>query len=138
MTIKWHYQTLPGVGLLSLAGYLGHDTTGRFSGAMGWALARGHGPLLLDVSALYGWSPAGQDIVHAAALRAAEHQRPLELAGLPVSGVPLASGAGPQIRTHAALAEALDAHHIPEPHQQSALRQLRTTGWHDTPASPGP
>lgn len=127
MTIQWHYQTLPGVGLLSLAGYLGHDTTGRFSGAMGWALARGHGPLLLDVSCLYGWSPAGQDIVHAAALRAAEHQRPLEIAGLPVSGVPLAPGADPQLRTHADVAEALAAHRIPALHQQSALRQRRTT-----------
>jgi hypothetical protein len=138
MTIQWHYQTLPGVGLLSLAGYLGQDNTGRFAGSVGWSLARGEGPLLLDVSALYDWSPAGQEAVQAAALRARDQDRPLELTGLPASGTPLTNGPGAEIRTHPDLAAAMAAHHVPQPHHDTALRQRLTTGWRGTPVSPSP
>lgn len=53
MTIQWQYETLPSVGVLSLSGYLGSQATTRFTGAIGWALARGTGPVVLDLTSCW-------------------------------------------------------------------------------------
>ncbi|MGG8406963.1 anti-sigma factor antagonist, partial [Streptomyces sp. 12297] len=63
MTIEWRYTTQQGLGVLSLAGYLGPDATARFTGAVGWALARGTGPVVLDLTELRGWSAGGRTAV---------------------------------------------------------------------------
>lgn len=136
MTIQWSFQSIPGVGILSVSGYLGCDAANRFRGAAGWALARGEGPLVLDVSALHGWSSAGQDLIHDTALLLAPHQRPLELAGLPADGTPLAPVATcPAVRRHHDLATALASHRALLPSQGPAHRQWRTTRWPHTPTA---
>jgi len=84
VTIQWHFQNRPGAGVLQVSGYLAADCAPRFAGAVGWALARGTGPLIVDLKALSGWSPEGQSAISAAVLRLAEQQRPLELAAIPV------------------------------------------------------
>lgn len=56
MTIEWRYTTHQDLGVLSLAGFLGADAVARFTGAVGWALARGTGPVILDLTELRGWS----------------------------------------------------------------------------------
>lgn len=61
MTIEWRYTTRQDLGVLSLAGYLGADATDRFTGAIGWALARGTGPVILDLTGLLGWSSRRAD-----------------------------------------------------------------------------
>lgn len=59
MTIEWHCTTHRDLGILSLSGYLGTEAVTRFAGAIGWVLARGTGPVVLDLTALRGWSPGG-------------------------------------------------------------------------------
>ncbi|MFE2553468.1 anti-sigma factor antagonist [Streptomyces sp. NPDC059355] len=70
----------------SLAGYLGADATDRCTGAIGWALARGPGPAVLDLTGLMGWSADGQIAVAQAARRLADHGRRFELAAIPADG----------------------------------------------------
>ncbi|MFJ1807358.1 MULTISPECIES: hypothetical protein [unclassified Streptomyces] len=53
----------PGLGILSLAGHLGPEEVARFTGAIGWVLARGAGPVILDLTALRGWSVGGRPAV---------------------------------------------------------------------------
>ena len=48
MTIQWQYLAVPGAGVLSLSGYLGSEATDRFAGAIGWVVARGTGPIIID------------------------------------------------------------------------------------------
>ncbi|WP_042381837.1 hypothetical protein [Streptacidiphilus melanogenes] len=107
MTIQWHLTTRPAADVLQVTGYLGDDAVTRFGGAVGWALARGQGPLLLDLSRLKGWSAGGRDAVAEAAARLAESGRPLELvAGPGDPALPPPAG----LTTYADLASALDAH----------------------------
>ncbi|TDT97410.1 hypothetical protein EDD99_5540 [Streptomyces sp. 846.5] len=142
MTIQWHYENRPGAGVLSLTGYLGDEATARFAGAVGWAIARGEGAVILDLTGLQGWSPWGRDSVVAAAWRLAERGRPLELAGLPADREPFTPRAGdPVIRQHPDLEAALAAHPSPavEPDRPSGVPQRwRSADWHDAapPASP--
>ncbi|MEY9841187.1 anti-sigma factor antagonist [Streptacidiphilus sp. EB103A] len=142
MTIQWHYENRPGAGVLSLSGFLGDEATARFGGAVGWALARGQGPVILDLTGLQGWSQWGRDSVVAAAWRLAEHRRPLELAGTPADKAPFIPRAGdPVIRQHPNLETALATHPSPagEPDGQSRIpQQWHSAGWQDTtpPASP--
>jgi hypothetical protein len=135
MTIQWHYENRPGAGVLSLTGFLGSEATARFSGAVGWALARGQGPLIVDLTGLQGWSQWGRDTVVAAAWRLAEQGRTLELAGLPADRTaftPIA--ADPAILCHPDLETALAAH--PEPPSGSEgtadPQRWRTAGWQGT------
>ncbi|MFF7813078.1 anti-sigma factor antagonist [Streptomyces sp. NPDC007945] len=114
MTIEWRYTIHPGLGVLSLAGFLGQEAVGRFQGAVGWALARGTGPVVLDLTALRGWSDGGRLAVSEAALRLAAEGRGLELAAVPRSG---ASGTDGDfgdgevvVTVHGDLAAALSAH----------------------------
>jgi hypothetical protein len=110
LTIQWHLTTRPAADVLQISGYLGDDAVTRFSGAIGWALARGQGPLLLDLSRLKGWSAGGRDAVTEAAGRLAEQGRSLELvAGPGDPALPLPSG----LTTHPNLTAALDAHAEP-------------------------
>ncbi|MCZ4121081.1 STAS domain-containing protein [Streptomyces sp. H39-S7] len=111
MTIQWHYENRPGVGLLSLSGFLGEQACPRFAGAVGWALTRGQGTLIVDLTGLQGWSEGGQETLAAAAGRLAEQGRSLELAGVPVDNAAFTPRAGdPDIRCHRNLEAALAAH----------------------------
>ncbi|GAA2932492.1 STAS domain-containing protein [Streptomyces argenteolus] len=112
MTIEWSYTTRPGLGVLSLAGYLGPEAVGRFTGAIGWALARGTGPVILDLTGLRGWSAGGQTAVAQAARRLADEGRRLELAAIPPDGSLVPDAAHPPIPVHCDLTAALAAHQV--------------------------
>ncbi|WP_418958068.1 anti-sigma factor antagonist [Streptomyces tritici] len=103
MTIEWRYTIQPDLGVLSLAGFLGTDAVGRFAGAVGWAVARGTGPVILDLTSLRGWSDGGRAAVAEAAARLAAQGRSLELAAAPDGGCPPIPG-------HPDLPAALAAH----------------------------
>lgn len=138
MTLQWHYENRPGAGVLSLSGYLGEQAGARFAGAVGWALARGEGPLILDLSGLQGWSQWGRDTVVAAAWRLDGHGRPLELAGLPADNTPLTPHTGdPAMPRHQDLEAALAAHRAPAgaPEPETDPKRWRTAGWQDTEPS---
>ncbi|WP_418955341.1 STAS domain-containing protein [Streptomyces tritici] len=109
MTLEWRYTTRTGLGVLSLAGHLGAAAVPRFTGAVGWALARGKGPVILDLAELRGWSETGQLAVAEAARRLAAEGRSLELAAVP-EGSLVPDGAGPPVKVHTDLAAALAAH----------------------------
>lgn len=110
MTIEWRYTVQQDLGVLSLAGFLGADAVGRFTGAVGWAVARGTGPVVLDLTRLRGWSVGGQLAVTEAALRLRAAGRALELAAIPADGSLVPAGEGPQVPVHRDLAAALAAH----------------------------
>nr|WSX48664.1 STAS domain-containing protein [Streptomyces sp. NBC_00974] len=110
MTIEWRYTTRQDLGVLSLAGYLGADATDRFTGAVGWALARGTGPVILDLTGLMGWSAGGQIAVAQAARRLAGNGRRLELAAIPADGSLVPDATCPPVTVHCDLDAALAAH----------------------------
>ncbi|MER5204728.1 STAS domain-containing protein [Streptomyces sp. NPDC002825] len=110
MTIEWRYTTQPGLSVLSLAGHLGADAVARFDGAVGWVVARGDGPVILDLTALRGWSAGGQLAVVEAARRLGASGRTLELAAIPADGSLVPRGDHPQITVHCDLPAALAAH----------------------------
>ena len=110
MTIEWRYTTHQDLGVLSLAGFLGADAVARFTGAVGWALARGTGPVILDLTGLRGWSAGGQLAVAQAARQLADEGRRLELAAIPADGSLVPDGSHPPIPVHGDLASALAAH----------------------------
>ncbi|MFE1413186.1 anti-sigma factor antagonist [Streptomyces sp. NPDC058746] len=126
MTIEWRYTTCRHVGVLSLAGYLGADAVDRFTGAVGWALARGTGPVVLDLTGLLGWSAGGQVAVARAARRLAESGRRLDLAAIPADGSLVPDATCPPVTVHCDLAAALAAHGA-----QEAVRQWSTDDWPD-------
>jgi hypothetical protein len=110
MTIQWHLTTRQAADVLQITGYLGDDAVTRFTGAVGWALARGEGALLLDLTRLKGWSAGGRDAVAEAATTLAEQGRRLELVAEP--GDPaLPAPAG--LTVYVDLAAALSAHSGP-------------------------
>ncbi|WP_329624777.1 anti-sigma factor antagonist [Streptomyces sp. NBC_01255] len=110
MTIEWRYTVQQELGVLSLAGFLGADALGRFTGAVGWAVARGTGPVVLDLSRLRGWSAGGQLAVSEAAHRLRAAGRSLELAAIPTDGALVPAGDGPAIPVHCDLDAAFAAH----------------------------
>ncbi|MER5709655.1 STAS domain-containing protein [Streptomyces sp. NPDC002122] len=110
MTIEWRYTVQQELGVLSLAGFLGGDALGRFTGAVGWAVARGTGPVVLDLSRLRGWSAGGQLAVTEAAHRLRAAGRSLELAAVPADGSLVPAGEGPAIPVHCDLDAAFAAH----------------------------
>lgn len=108
MTIQRQYQAQPDCGVLRLSGYLGSQATRRFTGAIGWALARGTGSIIVDLTGLEGWSESGREAVVLAAVRLTAQDRALELAGLPHDHITLdLRPKDPEIRHHASLAAAL-------------------------------
>ncbi|GAA4915400.1 STAS domain-containing protein [Streptomyces coeruleoprunus] len=139
MTIEWRYTTQEGLGILSLAGFLGADAVNRFTGAVGWVVARGSGPVILDLTELRGWSVSGRLAVAQACRRLeAEGRRP-ELAALPADGSAdpegtlLSDGAlgpdgsRPEVTVHHDLTAALAAHREVDP--AAEIREWRTTAW---------
>ncbi|SFT31439.1 hypothetical protein [Streptomyces sp. ok210] len=110
MTIEWHYTIHPDLGVLSLAGHLGPEAVARFTGAIGWVLPRGTGPVILDLTELRGWSVGGQMAVAQAARQLAQAGQRLELATIPADGSPVPDGTHPPIPVHCDLPTALTAH----------------------------
>ncbi|WP_426368151.1 STAS domain-containing protein [Streptomyces sp. E-08] len=130
MTIEWRYTTRQDLGVLSLAGYLGAEATGRFTGAIGWALARGTGPVILDLTGLLGWSADGQIAVAQAARRLGESGRRLELAAIPADGSLVPDATCPPVPVHCDLAAALASHGA-----RGTVKQWTTDDW---PTGPSP
>ncbi|MFP3987934.1 STAS domain-containing protein [Streptomyces sp. E11-3] len=133
MTIEWRYSSEQDHGVLSVAGFLGADAVARFTGAVGWVLARGAGPVVLDCTELRGWSADGQSAITLAAQRLADQGRALELAAIPADGSLVPDGDGPPLTVHCDLPTALAAQAARSapadgrPDQQD--RQWRTDGW---------
>ncbi|WP_405764124.1 hypothetical protein OHU34_01145 [Streptomyces sp. NBC_00080] len=110
MSFGWHYEERRGAGVMHLAGNLGVDGTGRFTGAIGWVLARAGGPLVLEVGGLLGWSPEGEAAVLDLARRLSGRSHPLALCG--VGALPirtLTANSLIPITVHADLDSALNA-----------------------------
>jgi hypothetical protein len=128
MTIEWRYTIEQDLGILAIAGYLGPEAVRRFSGAVGWVVARGTGPVIVDLTGLRSWSAEGQLAITEAARRLAEAGRSLELAAIPADGSLVPAGDCPDIPVHPDLAAALAAHtqHGTEGESQQAWR---TDGW---------
>ncbi|MCX5173287.1 STAS domain-containing protein [Streptomyces antibioticus] len=134
MTIDWRYTVQDGLGILSVAGHLGPDAVRRFSGAVGWALARGTGPVVVDLTELRGWSAEGQLAITDAARRLVAAGRALELAAIPADGSLVPTGDCPPIPVHADLTAALAAARPTGPRggagdEGGEHQEWRTTGW---------
>ena len=129
MTIDWRYTVEENLGVLSVGGYLGPDAVRRFTGAIGWALARGTGPVIVDLAELRSWSAEGQLAIAEAARRLAEAGRSLELAAIPADGSLVPTADGPPIAVHADLATALAAHQAEHGEPVQGRHEWRTTGW---------
>ncbi|MCW8216673.1 MULTISPECIES: STAS domain-containing protein [Streptomyces] len=125
MTIEWCYRTRDRLDVLSLSGHLGADTAARFQGAVGWVLARGTGPVVLDLTDLHGWSVDGQVAVAQAARRLADVGRQLELAAIPADGSLVPAADHPAVPVHCDLPAALAAHQGGSQEQ----REWRTAAW---------
>ncbi|MGI5461045.1 anti-sigma factor antagonist [Streptomyces sp. CA-249302] len=128
MTIEWRYTIEQDLGVLSIAGYLGPQAVHRFSGAVGWVVARGTGPVIVDLTGLRSWSAEGQLAITDAARRLAEAGRGLELAAIPAEGSLVPAGEGPDIPVHSDLAAALAAHTGFGPGGEGQ-QEWRTDGW---------
>ncbi|MEU3027758.1 anti-sigma factor antagonist [Streptomyces incarnatus] len=129
MTIDWRYTIEQDLGVLSVAGCLGPDAVRRFNGAIGWAVARGTGPLVLDLTALRNWSTEGQVAITEAARLLAARGRGVELAAIPADGSLVPAGEGPDIPVHCDLAAALAAHGRGPGTQGGDRQEWRTDGW---------
>ncbi|GHH28800.1 STAS domain-containing protein [Streptomyces lanatus] len=129
MTIDWRYTAEDGLGILSVAGYLGPDAVHRFAGAVGWALARGTGPVIVDLTELRSWSAEGQLAIIEAARRLTAAGRGLELSAIPADGSLVPAGDCPPVPVHADLAAALAAHGAGREEQPERRQEWRTTGW---------
>ncbi|MEU5096273.1 STAS domain-containing protein [Streptomyces sp. NPDC020996] len=129
MTIDWRYTVEENIGILSVTGYLGPEAVRRFSGAVGWALARGTGPVVVDLTELRSWSPEGQLAITEAAVRLARAGRRLELAAIPADGSLVPAGDCPPIPVHADLAAARAAHSADRGEQVEGRHEWYTMGW---------
>ncbi|WP_345482577.1 STAS domain-containing protein [Actinopolymorpha pittospori] len=108
MTLQWHNEKQRGITILHLTGYLGESAIDRFAGAVGWVLAHGTGPIVLDLADLHGWSDEGQAAVVDAATRLASHERILVICGLHRVPEPKAPGNfGPPITVYPDVGAAL-------------------------------
>ncbi|GCB42895.1 anti-sigma factor antagonist [Streptomyces sp. NL15-2K] len=129
MTIEWRYTIERGFGVLSVAGYLGPEAVRRFSGAVGWVVARGSGPVIVDLTELRGWSAEGQLAITEAARHLASSGRRLELAAIPADGPLVPAGNCPDIPVHSDLVAALAAHTRPVSAAEEPQQAWRTDGW---------
>ncbi|MFI6658877.1 STAS domain-containing protein [Streptomyces sp. NPDC050523] len=129
MTIDWRYTVEDNLGVLSVAGYLGPGAVRRFNGAIGWALARGMGPVVLDLAELRSWSAEGQLAIAEAARRLADAGRSLELAAIPADGSLVPTSSCPLIPVHSDLPTALAAHGAQHGDPAEGRHEWRTTGW---------
>jgi hypothetical protein len=128
MTIEWHYTAGEDFSVLSLSGHLGPEGAHRFTGAIGWVLARGTGPVIVDMSGLRSWSINGQLAVIEAVRRLGARGRSLELAAIPADGSLVPDGDFPPITIHTDLAAAV-AEHDAHGQRGDGQRQWRTSGW---------
>ncbi|KAB1149765.1 STAS domain-containing protein [Streptomyces luteolifulvus] len=129
MTIEWRYTVEQDLGILSVSGYLGPDAVRRFTGAIGWVVGRGAGPVVVDLTGLRGWSAEGQLAIIEAARRLAEGGRSLELAAIPADGSLVPGGDCPPIPVHPDLAAALAGHGTRRGGLPEGRHEWRTTGW---------
>ncbi|MFF2516552.1 anti-sigma factor antagonist [Streptomyces sp. NPDC058086] len=129
MTLEWRYTAEQDLGILSVAGYLGPGAVRRFTGAVGWVVGRGTGPVIVDLTELRGWSAEGQLAITQAARRLTEAGRSLELAAIPADGSLVPDGDGPPIPVHADLAGALVAHSTRHGEPPQSRQEWRPTGW---------
>ncbi|OIK23738.1 STAS domain-containing protein [Streptomyces malaysiense] len=129
MTIDWRYTIEQDLGVLSVAGYLGPDAVHRFNGAIGWVVARGAGPVVLDLTELRNWSSEGQVAIAEAARLLAASGRSLELAAIPADGSLVPAGDCPDIPVHCDLAAALAAHGRCAKTPDDDRQEWRTDGW---------
>jgi len=132
MTIDWRYTIDQDLSILAVSGYLGPDAVHRFSGAVGWVLARGTGPVIVDLSELRGWSTEGQQAITQAAVRLSAAGRGLELAAIPADGSLVPVGEGPDIPVHPDLAAARAVHRAHSGGNAEHVdghHEWRTTGW---------
>ncbi|MEU6201309.1 STAS domain-containing protein [Streptomyces sp. NPDC047061] len=128
-TIEWRYSVEDDLGILSVVGYLGRDAARRFTAAFGWALARGTGMVVVDLTGLRGWSEEGQPAITEAARLLARAGSSLELAAIPADGSRVPTGDGPLIPVHADLSAALAAHGVHSGEPDAARQSWQTTGW---------
>lgn len=129
MTIEWRYTVEDDFGVLSVAGFLGPAAVRRFDGAVGWVVARGTGPVILDLTELRGWSTEGQLAITETARRLAGMGRSLELAAIPADGSLVPPGDCPDIPVHGDLATALSVHARHTSPPDEAQQAWRTDGW---------
>ncbi|MZD17920.1 MULTISPECIES: STAS domain-containing protein [Streptomyces] len=129
MTIEWRYTVEQDVGILSVSGHLGPDAAHRFIGAIGWAVGRGSGPIIADLTGLRSWSAEGQEAIIESARRLAAAGRSLELAATPADDPLVLAGACPFIPVHRGLADALAAHSACHGEPPQGRHEWRTTGW---------
>ncbi|MFI0085351.1 anti-sigma factor antagonist [Streptomyces bobili] len=129
MTIEWRYTVEQDLGILSVSGYLGPDAVRRFTGAVGWVVGRGSGPVIVDLTGLRGWSAEGQLTIIEAARRLAGAGRGLELAAIPADGSLVPDRDCPPIPVHADLAGALASHGARHGEAREGRHEWRTTGW---------
>ncbi|MFF1298427.1 MULTISPECIES: anti-sigma factor antagonist [unclassified Streptomyces] len=129
MTIEWRYTVEQDLGILSVAGFLGPDAVRRFSGAVGWVVGRGSGPVIVDLTGLRGWSTEGQLAITEAAQHLAAAGRSLELAAIPADGTPVSDRGSPPIPVHADLPHALAAHSTRHGERPEDRHEWRTPGW---------
>lgn len=137
MTIDWRHTVEDDLAVLSVAGYLGPDAVRRFNGAVGWVLARGTGPVVLDLSELRSWSAEGQLAITEAARRLAQAGRSLQLAAIPADGSLVPAGDCPPIPVHPDLAAALAAHGVRPGEAVQSRHVWRTTGRPEGDETPG-
>jgi hypothetical protein len=110
VTIQWRHESRAALGILALSGHLRADEAPG-SPARSAGPSHGAGPLILDLTALHGWSTQGQDAIGQAARRLAAQHRTLELAAAPAGETgPITANAHVTIRAHPDLATALAAH----------------------------
>ena len=128
MTIEWHYTAGEDFSLLALSGHLGPEGAHRFTGAIGWVLTRGTGPVVVDMSGLRNWSVNGWLAVIEAARRLTAHGRSLELAAIPADGSLVPDGDCPPITIHTDLAAAI-AEHDARNRRDAGQQQWRTNVW---------
>lgn len=127
MPMNWCFESRQGVGIIELRGYLGDSALARFNGAVGWALARCTGPVVIDLTHLQGCSASGEAALQEAAQRAAARRRVLAICGCPSAAARLSSDGQPvTIPAYADLGTAVTAlspQGAPSP--RSTARNLR-------------
>lgn len=87
MSMQWHFEQRHfegegGIGILQLRGYLGESVLDQLTGAVDWALSRGDGPVIVDVTHLLGCGQQGADALWAAAHRIAGSGRAVAISGV--------------------------------------------------------
>jgi hypothetical protein len=128
MTIEWRYTVEQELGILSVSGHLGPNAVRRFEGAVGWAVGRGTGPVVVDLTDLRSWSAEGQLAITEAARRLAAAGRNLELAATPAGGSLVPDGDCPPIPVHSDLAAALAVHGV-RARADDGRQKWRPSGW---------